>query len=240
MDVPDRRTTVVRRALLAACLVLAIALITLSEVLAPEHVETAADEYRVIAADRGQTMITAALFALGAAFLVPGAIGIAQLVRGRGSGLLTTGAAMVGIGGMAMAMAMWGFYAASFLLTSPPVSPETGVAVFELAFDSWQLGVAWLLGMASLVGFVVVGAGLLRARAIERWKGALLIVAPFVVFFAEVDGVLALLVNLPLLVAVALVADRVRRVEEEPQTAPSVTAPAQREASDSAAVTPTV
>ncbi len=238
MDVPDRRTTVVRRTLLAGCLALAPLLITISSLFMPASSDSGAEEYNALLADRGSSLAGMVLFALGMSLLVPGSVGIAQLVRGRGSGLLTTGAAMVGIGGMAMAMGAWSYVTASFLLTAPGVSPETGRQVFDVAYDSAVIGIPWMIGMSALVGFLVVAAGLLRVRAIEAWKGALLVVAPFLVFLSPGDGPLAVLANLPLLAALALVANRVRRVEDAP-AAPAPASPAQRSPSEPSVVSPT-
>lgn len=226
MDVPDRRTAVVRRALLAACLVLAPVVIMISALFSTGSTDSGAEEYDLLLADRGQALTSIWTFGLGAALLVPGSIGIAQLVRGRGSGLLTTGAAMVGIGGLAMTAGSAAYGMSAYLLTESGVSPDAGRQVFEFAFDDTVASLPWIVGMSALVGFVVVGIGLLRVRAIETWKALLLIAAPFVVFAVDADGWLSAATNLPLLVALAAVADRVRRVDPEP--AGSADMPAQR------------
>lgn len=236
MDVPDRRTTVVRRTLLAACLVLAPLLIAIATLFMPPSSQSGAEEYANLVADRSSGLTGMVLFAIGAALFVPGSVGIAQLVRGRGSGLLTTGAAMVGIGGMAMAMGAWSFFTASFLLTEPGVAAEAGRQVFEIGYDSPVTGIAWMVGTSALLGFLVVAAGLLRAGAIEKWKAAVLAVGPFAIFFSG-DGVVGALAALPLVVGLGLVADRVRRVEE-PAPAATATAPAQRTSSDAPTTTP--
>lgn len=232
MDVPDRRTTVVRRALLAACLVLAPVAIALSGLFSSPSADTGAEQYDELLAERGQALISICLFALGAALLVPGSIGIAQLVRGRGSGLLTTGAAMVGVGGLAMFGGAVSFATTAYVLTESGVSRDAGREVFAFAHDDAVTSVPWIIGTGALIGFVVVGLALLRVRAIETWKALLLVVAPFVVFAADADGWLSLAANLPLVVALAAVADRVRRVEPAP--AASHDMPAQRAGSDGA------
>lgn len=231
MDVPDPRTTVVRRALLAACLVLAPVVIMIGGLFATgSHEDTGTEAYDQLLADRDQVLTSIWLFGLGTALLIPGAIGIAQLVRGRGSGLLTTGAAMVGIGGLAMTAGSVAFGMSGYLLTESGVSPDTGRQVFEFAFDDTVASLPWFLGMSGLIGFMVVGIALLRVRAIETWKALLLIVAPVVVFAAEGDGWLSLVTNLPLVIALAAVADRVRRVDAEP--AVSADLPGQRSGAD--------
>lgn len=226
MDVPDRRTTVVRRALLAACLALAPVAIALSGLFSTGSADDGAEEYDLLLADRTEALTGIGLFGLGAALLVPGSIGIAQLVRGRGSGLLTTGAAMIGVGGLAMVAGATSYGMTAYLLTESGVATDAGRQVFDFAYDDTITGLPWAVGMGALLGFVVVGIALLRVRAIERWKAALLVVAPFVVFGVESDGWLSVLANLPLVVALAAVADRVRRVDDPDGPAPAM--PAQR------------
>jgi hypothetical protein len=219
MDVIDPRTIRVRRTLEGACLALAGVLLAVGFAIGQSY-DSTAEEVAGIADDRAQ-FLASNLFIVAAALLfVPGAIGIAQLVRGRGSGLLTTGAAMLGIGGMSLALGLWSYTVAGRLLTSEPVPRDVAVRVVDLAYDDPAIGLVWLVGMGIMLGPIVCGIAFLRVRVVPRWLAALLIVAPVVAFLGgDPGGLITFAATLPLAAALAALGVRVARLREPGATA---------------------
>ncbi len=210
MDAVDDRTTRVRRTTQAGCLALSGVLIALSFAFSLS-VETSAEEVAMIADEQGRFLLSNGLLAAGALLLVPGSIAIAQLLRARGSGLLTFGAVTTGLGGTAMALGIWGYTVAGRVITDDPIPREAAVQVLDAAYDDWVIGILWLLGMGTLVGPMIVGAALLRVPVVPRWLGALLVVAPVVAFLGS-DGPVGAVLAVPFAVALAVLARYAQRV----------------------------
>ena len=224
MDVIDPRTIRVRRTLEGACLALAGALLAVGFAIGRSY-DSTAEEVAGIADDRTQFLVSNLVIVAAALLFVPGAIGIAQLVRGRGSGLLTTGAAMIGIGGMSLALGLWSYTAAGRLLTTEPVPRDVAVRVVDLAYDDLPIGLVWLVGMGIMVGPVVCGIAFLRVRVVPRWLAFLLIAGPVVaVLGGNPGGLVTFAATLPLAVALAALGVFVARL---PEPAVPVGVPAQ-------------
>lgn len=235
MDVIDPRTARVRRTLEGACLALGGVLLAVGFAIG-QSAESTAEEVAGIADDRAQFLVSNLVVVAAALLLVPGAIGIAQLVRGRGSGLLTTGAAMTGIGGMSLALGLYSYTVAGRLLTSEPVPRDVAVRVVDLAYDDLAIGLVWLVGMGVMLGPLVCGVALLRVRVVPRWLAALLVAAPVVAFLGgEPGGLATFALMLPLAVALVALGVQVARL---PEPGAPAAVPAHPGASASASAVP--
>ncbi|HSP38329.1 MAG TPA: DUF4386 family protein [Frankiaceae bacterium] len=192
-----------------------------------------------IAAHRNQFLVGNVLFALGAAALIPGAIALASLVRGRGAAWMTTGACMIALGGGSLAVALWSYTVVGFLGTESSVPRAGFVALLDRGNHSALFGLAWVIGTGALIGMIVAAVGLIRARAVPLWQPILLIIGPVLTFFGG-QGVVGGLLTLVLLIAlVALAYEAVRAVRTEARSMPDridlTDTPAQRQAADQTA-----
>jgi MFS family permease len=214
----DPRTTRARLVLCAVALGLAPVLLTLAAFIEVSTSDNAARAAVQIEAHRDRFLAGNLLFALGAAALIPGALALASLVRGRGAAWMTTGACMVALGGGSLALALWSFTIVGYIGTEPGVSRIGFVSLLDHGDNSALIGSAWILGVGALLGMIVAAVGLLRARAVPRWQPMLLIVGPFLTFFGGtgvVDGILSLVLDVAL---IALAAEAIRAARSPGRT----------------------
>lgn len=209
---PDPRTTRARRLLCAAALALAPVLLLVAALVELDVSDTAATAAGQIAGHRGRFLLGEMLFAAGVAALIPGAIALASLVRGRGAAWMTTGACMVAVGGGSMALGIWAYGVVGYVGTSSGVPRSALVALLDKGDNSPVVGLSWILGAGALLGMIVVAVGLIRARAVPLWEPILLIVAPILTFFGG-GGVLGAFLGLPLVIALVALAGEVVRAE---------------------------
>jgi hypothetical protein len=136
------------------------------------------------------------LTAVGAFLLVPGLGAILRLVRGRGAGLATAGAVLAGIGivslgaGDVMITLVMGWLVKS--------DPDTAVAVFKGSDASALVGLPFSFAPLLVLGMVLLGAALIRARAVPLWLAALTILGAVMLPFSTAGGLSAFLTLLPL------------------------------------------
>ncbi|MBN9113030.1 MAG: hypothetical protein J0I34_30125 [Pseudonocardia sp.] len=158
------------------------------------------------------------------------------------AGLYLSQARRVGVAGLVGWLAFSGFYlvTTAYTFVEAFVLPELagtapGVAAEILAIpgggDTGDLGAVAMVGPASfalyLVGGVLLGITLFRARVLARWASALLAVGPVLTLAAPlVPHSLLRLAALP--VAVALIGLGVSLWQGRPETTPVVDAPAVR------------
>jgi hypothetical protein len=206
----DPRTDRARLLLCAAALALAPILLALGTLISPDTGDKAAKEVATIAAHRGQFLAGTLLFALGAAALIPGTLALAQLARARGAAFMTTGAAMIALGGGCLAVALGSFGIVGYVGTEAGVPRDGLIAFVDHADNSALFGALWVIGVGSLIGMIVCAIGLLRARTVPRWEAILLIVAPPLAFFGN-SGVLGAVLGLPLIVALVALAYEIVR-----------------------------
>ena len=237
----DPRTLRARRILLCLGLVAAPILVAVAFALEPNIGDdpTPAEELGIIADHRSDYAAAGILGVIGFGCFILGAAALSQLARARGAAWVTTGAAMTAVGAFSMGATFWGFAVAARLLTADGVDRDAAAQILDEGNESAYVGIGWGVGMAVLLGLIVIGIGLLRARTVPQWLAALLIVSPFTAFFAGDDKVLSTLGWIPMIAAFALLARevlslpvgaepaaRIDLTSEEPAAARPASAPA--------------
>lgn len=217
---PDPRTSRARRMLCALALPVAPLLLILAALLEVNVSDTAAKAVGQIADARGRFLAGEILFAAGAAALIPAALALASLVRGRGAAWMTTGVSMMALGGGCLALGIWAYGLIGFVGTGKGVPRDGLVALLDKGNHSPIVGLSWMLGIAALLGMIVIAVGLIRARAVPLWQPILLIVAP-VLSFVSGAGVVGAICGLPLLIAFVALAGEVWRAERRTDAAPA-------------------
>jgi hypothetical protein len=139
------------------------------------------------------------LTATGAFLVVPGLVAVLRLVRDRGARLATAGAVLAGVGITALGSGdvMIGLVMGSLV----DEHRDTAEAVFRAADTEPLLGLVFGLAPVFVLGMILLGVALLRARAVPSWLGALTIVAAVALMFSNGGGVRAFVTLLPLGVA---------------------------------------
>ena len=125
-----------------------------------------------VAAARGPELIAAALFLLGAILLVPAAIGIATLARGRGARLIAIGSVLLGVASIWLATGRAMFSLMLYALTDHGVTRATAVAALDRIGNSGALALLLVTLAALLLAPIVLGLGFWRAGRAPWWLGA--------------------------------------------------------------------
>lgn len=173
-----------RRVLLAVA-VAAAPLVQLAGIVPhPELPDDAAATVAVVAADPDGWFRMHLLSAVAAVLFVVTALALASVVRARGAWLATCGAALMVLGGGALAI---GFGAEAHLLSvaaDPSLDRNAVVALARLEEDS--AAVSLLMAGFPLFGLgtMLLMAGLIRSRAVPRWQPVLVLVGTFTSFAA--------------------------------------------------------
>lgn len=136
------------------------------------------------------------LTAVGAFLLVPGLGAILRLVRGRGAGLATTAAVLAGVGIVALGAGdVMITLVMGWLVTG---DPARAVAIFHDSDTSSLVGLPFAFAPLFVLGMLLLGVALIRARAVPLWLAAMTIVGAALVPFSSAGGVFAAVVLLPL------------------------------------------
>jgi hypothetical protein len=151
-------------------LALAAAATLVAELVRSDHSqEKYAAQLADVTASRGPELAAAALFLLAALLLIPAAIGIASLATGRGRGLITTGAALLGVAAIWLAAGRAMFCVMLYALTGRGVSTRTAVAALDAIGNSGAFAI-FLVTLASLLlAPIVLALGLWRAGCSPWW-----------------------------------------------------------------------
>jgi hypothetical protein len=152
-----------------------------------------------LAAHRTVGVIGGLLTAVGAFLLVPGLGAVLRLARERGARLATVGAVLAGTGAVALG-------AGDVMITlvmGGLVEKHRDLAakIFDLSDSVPLIGLPFALAPLFVLGMVLVGIALLRARTVPAWLAVLAIVGAVGVFFSSAGGVSAFIPLLPLGVA---------------------------------------
>ena len=154
-----------------------------------------------LAQHRTTSTIGMLLTAVGAFLVVPGLVSWLGLVRGRGARLATAGAVLAGVGITALGAGdvMIGLVMGSLVEDHR----DTAEALYRVADTEALLGLPFALAPVFVLGMVLLGAALLRARTVPVWLGVLTIAGAVALPFSNGGGLRAFLTLLPLGIALA-------------------------------------
>lgn len=149
------------------------------------------------------------LTAIGAFLLIPAMTALLSLVRGKAARLATAGAILIGCAAAALGA---GDVMITLLMGSlVQHHPDTATAVLHAADKEPLLSLPFALAPLLVIGLVVFGIALLRAKAVPVHEAALLIVGGLLVFPSGGGGLLAAATLTPLGVALVLLGRRATR-----------------------------
>jgi hypothetical protein len=164
-----------------------------------------------VAAARAPELAAAGLFLLGAILLVPAAIGVATLARGRGARLIVVGAVMLGVASIWLAAGRAMFCLMLYALTGSGVPEPTAVTALDQVGNSGGFAM-FLVSLASLLlAPIVLSLGLWRAGRAPWWLAVAWVAATVAFLAAETNKVgdlLAFGTMMAVLAAVGLAAAR--------------------------------
>jgi hypothetical protein len=179
----DERAARIRRALLAASLVLAPLLIAVSKFLAPTVDFTdPANVVAVAAAEPGRWQLYELMAMFGTLLLLPAVLAASELVRHRRPGLALAAVLVAGSG----AVVLGGLFLRTWSLAAAEgVDPEPLAQFWE---QSDKLSGFMAVGPFVFllpVGMIVLAVGLWRSRAVSVWVPALLVISFLALFFGD-------------------------------------------------------
>jgi hypothetical protein len=142
----------------------------------PRTPSEAAGQYAAVAADRGG-MIASSVFLLASSlFLVPAVWGILHLVRERGVTLGHIGGALAIVGALGHVAVMT--YQLALVEMTKVGDREAMVAVIDRLSNSATVGVVvFPMILAFALGLLILAVALWRARFVQGWAAALVLVA---------------------------------------------------------------
>lgn len=166
----------------------------------------AATYVRDLGAHRATGVIGGLLTSVGAFLLLPAMAAALRLVRGRGAGLATAGAVLVGCG--AAALAAGDVMITLVMGTLVQGHPDLAESVYRSADSSALIGLPFMFAPLLVIGLVLVGIALLRAAVVPRWEAILLMVGGLLVVASGGGGAAAAIPLLPLGMALGLLGRR--------------------------------
>jgi len=212
---PPSRAGVVRRRLLVVSMVLAALTLLVGHALnVPATLPTGSFLDDVQA--HPSAFLTGGLVQAAAAFLlIPSAVGIMALAPNRGAAWATAGTVLTGLGAAATGAGLVMITTMMAMLAGT----DRGLAgrVYELAASSSVTGLPFLLAPAMLVGLLLSGIALLRARTVHAAIAIVLMVGAVLAGLAPGGGPAGALGHLPLAVALLLLAERLWRRTPAPR-----------------------
>ena len=165
-------------------------------------------------------LIGGLLTSVAAFLLIPGLTALLALVRGTGATLATLGAVLTGCA----AAALGAGDTMITLVMSALVEhhPDTAATVLHVANSEALLSLPFTLAPLMVIGLVLLGIALLRAKTVPAWQPVLLIGGALLVIPSGGGGLLTAAILTPLGVAlVALGSRAARTLPTEPDSAHS-------------------
>jgi hypothetical protein len=152
-----------------------------------------------LAEHRTTSTIGMLITGIGAFLVVPGLTSCLRLVRDRGARLATAGALLAGVGITALGAGdvMIGLVMGSVVQNHR----DTAETLYRVADTEALLGLPFALAPVFVLGMILLGIAMLRARTVATWLGALVIVGAGAVPFSNGGGFRAFLTLLPLGIA---------------------------------------
>jgi hypothetical protein len=188
-----------RRLLVAIGMVGSPLCLDLGNLVLPAATGTAAQQAHAIAAHSGAYLAGSVLDAAGFGLLGALGVGVAMLLRHRGSALATAGALLTVIGGVIMAGAVL-----TTALVTATLARSDQVRPLSLLQSNSSIGSLFLFAMVAALGGLLGAIALLVGRPVPFWIPVLLLVGTVLSFLG--GGALSVLLSLPVLVAAALLA----------------------------------
>lgn len=146
------------------------------------------------------------LTAIGAFLLIPATTALLSLVRGKAARLATAAGILIGCG--AAALGAGGVMITLVMGSLVQHHPDTATAVAHATDTEPLLTLPFALAPLLVIGLVIFGIALLRAKAVPVQEAALLIIGGLLVFISGGGGLLAALTLTPLGVALVLLGRR--------------------------------
>jgi hypothetical protein len=194
-------------------LVAAAPLLLAADLVRSDHGEPKyASQLADVATSRGPELAAASLFLLAAILLIPAAIGLGGLVRGRGAWLTLSGAILLGVGALwiAAGRAMYSFLL--YALASPKLPQATAATSLDHIGNSSAFAIFLPLLLALMVAPVLLAIGLWRAGLGRWWIAPVWLVAAVVYAGGAETSTLGSLVSFgPMMAALAYLGIQVLR-----------------------------
>lgn len=144
----------------------------------PEDVSLA-----IAIAEDPEWLVSHLFLGFGFALVAMGAVGTLSLVRGRGATVTATGLVFTSLGALLFSLSDMAHGAVGFAL-GDHVAPATSFDIHMAYFEHPAILGLNLGPMLLTVGMILLGAGLLRSRAVPRWMGIVVLLAPVAVHVA--------------------------------------------------------
>ena len=159
-----------------------------------------------LAAHHGTGVVGGLTTSVGAFLLVPGLVGLLSLVRGPGAGLATAGGILAGCGAVALG-------AGDVMITLVMGGliqnhPDTARQVFDATATEPLMSLPFVFAPLLVLGLVLVGASLLRARTVPRAEAVLLMIGALLIIPSTGGGMVAAVALTPLGCALVLLGGR--------------------------------
>jgi hypothetical protein len=136
----------------------------------------AAGQYAAVAAERGGTIVSSMFLLASSIFLVPAVFGILHLIRGRGVTLAHIGGALAILGALGHVAVVT--YQLALVEMTRVGDRETMVALIDRLSNSTTVGlIVFPMILAFALGLLTLSIALWRARIVQGWAAALVLVA---------------------------------------------------------------
>ena len=153
------------------------------------------EQLTVIAASLSMWQAAMILNMLGVILSMPAVLGLLHLLHDRGAVWGHVGGGLYLIGVLGLAAHNAGYYGTLAAASAAGVDQDQAVR-FVQAGETIPGNVVWLLTLLAglLLGTILLGVGLFRARVVPRWTAVLMLLSVVVSFFAG-DGLLIPLIS---------------------------------------------
>lgn len=195
-----------RRVLVAIGMVGAPLCLAVGNLLGPSTAGSAVQQLRAVHAHLAPYVAASVLEAAGFALFGALGVGIAMLVRRRGSLLATIAALLTLLGGVVMGGAV---LTTSLVQAALPVSDASVLAALQ---SNAAVGTLFAFPLLAVVGGVLAVVALLIGRPVRIWVPILLLVG--LVLSLVGGGVLGAVLTIPTIIAVAILAGALIRTPE--------------------------
>ena len=180
-------TTAFQRSVIGASMIVAPLVFIAAELL-HAHFETEPSAYLdAIAANPDRWYGAHMLVLLGLALMLPAIVGVALIVRSSDPRLGTGSVSLAILGTVALA-ALVGMELVAWQLAQSEIARAEMIALWENTAENEAIFPLVIVALLLPVGWLLVGVGLYRGRAVSRWSAVLIGLAQLVGFASELAG----------------------------------------------------